>query len=99
MLNLIPCPNYIKKNKGSVSFSNYQIIIEKKYEKAVSLFNLEIERKLEINEEEKPYSFEFIFNKELVEDEYILHIDSELTHVEASTERAFFYATRTLAQL
>ena len=99
MLNLIPCPNYIKKIKGSVSFSNYQIIIEKKYEKAVSLFNLEIERKLEINEEEKPYSFEFIFNKELVEDEYILHIDSELTHVEASTERAFFYATRTLAQL
>ena len=42
MLNLIPCPNYIKKIKGSVSFSNYQIIIEKKYEKADSLFNLEI---------------------------------------------------------
>ena len=30
MLNLIPCPNYIKKIKGSVSFSNYQIFTDEK---------------------------------------------------------------------
>ena len=50
MLNLIPMPNLVKKIKGSVSFSNYQIIIERKFEKAVNLFNKEIENRLSINE-------------------------------------------------
>ena len=99
MLNIIPMPNNIKKLRGSVSFENYQIIIEKKFEKAVALFNLEMEKRLNINDEAKAYTFEFIINKELADEEYIIHMDKELTHVEASNERAFFYATRTLNQL
>ena len=99
MLNLIPMPNLVKKIKGSVTFSNYQIIIERKYEKAVTLFNKEIENRLAINEDEEAYSFEFIYNKELEEEQYIIHMDNQLTHVEAGSEKAFFYATRTLVQL
>ena len=99
MLNLIPMPNLVKKIKGSVTFSNYQIIIERKYEKAVTLFNKEIENRLAINEDEEAYSFEFIYNKELEDEQYIIHMDNQLTHVEAGSEKAFFYATRTLVQL
>lgn len=99
MINLIPMPNYIKKNKGSLSFSNYQIVIEKKFENAVLLFNKELEDKLKIDETSESYSFEFIINRQLKEEQYIIHMDETLTHIEASTEKAFFYATRTLAQL
>ena len=99
MLNLIPMPNLIKKIKGSVTFSNYQIIIERKFEKAVNLFNKEIENRLSINENEEAYSFEFIYNKALEDEQYIIHMDNQLTHIEAGSEKAFFYATRTLVQL
>ena len=65
MVNLIPMPNTIEKLKGNVSFSNYQLMIENKYEKAILLFNHELESKLIIDETKPCYDFEFIFNKEL----------------------------------
>lgn len=99
MVNLIPMPNTIEKLKGNVSFSNYQLMIEKKYEKAILLFNHELESKLIIDETKPCYDFEFIFNKELTNEQYIILMDKEVTHIEASSERGFFYASRTLAQL
>lgn len=99
MINLMPMPNCIERIRGTVSFNNYQIIIENKYEKSVLLFNKELEERLLINEEDFCYSFEFIFNKQLKDEQYIIHMDSTLTHIEAGSEKAFFYATRTLSQL
>ena len=99
MVNLIPMPNLIERLRGKVCFSNYQIIVENKYEKAVLLFNKELEDRLLINEDEFCYSFEFIFNKQLEEEQYIIHMDKTLTHIEAGSEKAIFYATRTLSQL
>ncbi len=99
MINIIPMPNYIDKLRGQITFSNYQLIIEKKYEKAVLLFNSELEKRLKINENETCYSFEFIFNKDFEEEQYLIHMDKDLTHVEGGSEKAFFYATRTLSQL
>ena len=63
MLNLMPMPNCVEQLKGKVSFSNYQIVVEKKYEKAVILFNDELENHLLINEDDFCYTFEFIYNK------------------------------------
>ena len=99
MLNLIPMPNHIEKIKGKLSFSNYQIVIEKKYEKAVLLLNQELEARLKIAENAFCYTFEFVFNKELEEEEYLIHMDQDLTHIEGGSEKAFFYATRTLTQI
>lgn len=99
MLNLIPMPNSIKKLKDSVSFKNYQIIIEKKFEKAVNHFNDELNDALLINEDDEAYLFEFVYNKTLMDEEYSIHMDKTLTHIEASNEKGFYYATRTLAQL
>ena len=99
MVNLIPMPNTIEKLKGKVSFSNYQLMIENKYEKAILLFNHELESKLIIDETKPCYDFEFIFNNKLANEQYIILMDKEVTHVEASSERGFFYASRTLAQL
>ena len=99
MINLMPMPNCIEQLKGKVSFSNYQIVVEKKFEKAVILFNKELEERLLINEEDNSYTFEFIFNKQLDDEQYIIHMDKVLTHVEAGSEKAIFYATRTLSQL
>ena len=95
----MPMPNLIERLRGKVCFSNYQIIVENKYEKAVLLFNKELEDRLLINEDEFCYSFEFIFNKQLEEEQYIIHMDKTLTHIEAGSEKAIFYATRTLSQL
>ena len=49
MINLMPMPNCIEQLKGKVSFSNYQIVLEKKFEKAVILFNKELEERFLIN--------------------------------------------------
>ena len=99
MVNLMPMPNCIEKLRGSVSFSNYQIIVENKYENAVLLFNKELEERLLISEDNYCYLFEFVFNKTLQEEQYVIHMDKSLTHIEAGSEKAFFYATRTLSQL
>ena len=90
MINLIPMPNYIQRIKSKVSFSNYQIIIEQKYENAVSIFNNELENHLKIDENSDVYSFEFIFNKNLKEEMYLIHMDRQITHIEGGSMKAFF---------
>lgn len=99
MLNLIPYPNIINELKGHVSFANYQILIEKKYQNAAKLFNDELATRLQIDETLPLYEFSFIYNKQLKDEEYIISMEKEATNIFASSERGFFYATRTLNQL
>lgn len=99
MINLIPKVNYIEKLKGNIEFSNYQIIIEHKYEKAALELNYKLERKLLIDEKSKTYYFEFVYNKDLKEQEYLILMDEEITHIEGGSLDAFYYASKTLISI
>ena len=99
MINLIPKVNYIEKLKGNIEFSNYQIIIEHKYEKAALELNYKLERKLLIDEKSKTYFFEFVYNKDLKEQEYLILMDEEITHIEGGSLDAFYYASKTLISI
>ena len=74
MINLIPKVNYIEKLKGNIEFSNYQIIIEHKYEKAALEFNYKVAKRLAVDESTKPYFFEYVYNKNLKEQEYSYNV-------------------------
>ena len=99
MIPLIPMPNYILDLHHTLSFKNYQFLIEEKYKNAILHFNLELSSRLIIDENASSYQFEFFINKDLKDEEYIIHMDDMLTHIEAKTEKGFYYATRTLSQL
>ena len=99
MINLIPKVNYIEKLKGNIEFSNYQIIIEHKYEKAALELNYKLKRKLLIDEKSKTYYFEFVYNKDLKEQEYLILMDEEITHIEGGSLDAFYYASKTLISI
>ena len=99
MINLIPKVNYIEKLKGNIEFSNYQIIIEHKYEKAALELNYKLERKLLIDEKSKTYYFEFVYNKDLKEQEYLILMDEEITHIAGGSLDAFYYASKTLISI
>ncbi len=99
MIKLIPFPNIIKEEKGTINFSNYKILIEKKYQNAVKNLNNELSNRLKIDDNANEYEFSFVFSKEIKEEAYIIYMDKEATSVLASGEKGFYYATRTLSQL
>lgn len=99
MINLIPKVNYIEKLRGNIEFSNYQIIIEHKYEKAALELNSKISKRLSIDEKAKTYYFEYVYNKDLKEQEYLILMDEEITHIEGGSIDAFYYASKTLIEI
>ena len=99
MINLIPKVNYIEKLKGNIEFSNYQIIIEHKYEKAALEFNYKVAKRLAVDELAKPYFFEYVYNKNLKEQEYLILMDEDITHIEGGSVDAFNYASKTLIEI
>lgn len=99
MLNIIPQPNKIEINKSKIKFSNYELLIERKYEKAVIDFNEKLEKSLEIDDNALPYPFEFRLNRNIKIEGYNLLIDEDRTVIEAANEVGFYYATRTLIQI
>lgn len=99
MINLIPKANYIEKLRGNIEFSNYQIIIEHKYEKAALEFNCKVAKRLLVDEAVKPYFFEYVYNKNLKEQEYLILMDEDITHIEGGSIDAFNYASKTLIKI
>lgn len=98
-MNIIPLPNFYKKEKGKISFSNYRIIIQPKYQNSVIQFNHELEEKLNVDDSFPLYTFEFEINNELKSQEYRITMQKEITLVEGKDEYAFYLATRSLAML
>ena len=99
MINITPKVNHIEKITGNVSFSNYQIIIAQKYERAVNRFNSLLSKKLLIEEKAPIYYFEFIINKDLKEEEYLILMDVSICHIQSGSEKGFYYACNTLENI
>lgn len=98
MLPIIPMVNQYQMLDEKISFSNYRIIIDKKYEKDIRLFQKELLNRLEINEKENPFTFSFEKNSKLKKEEYRIQTSNQEMRILAKDGRGFFYATRTLSQ-
>lgn len=99
MISVIPCPKSYKKLPGHLQFFNFRMVIKKCYENAITLFFMELNQKLQLDEQKEAYTFEFEINKSMDKEEYMIHMDPNITYVEGGSELAFFNATRTLSQL
>lgn len=92
-------PTHIETIHEKVSFSNYEIVVDKKFEKNVLIFNDVLAKALNIDEQSSIYHFEFIYNKELFDNQYIIHMDSKICHVEISNKKALEETINLLIEL
>ena len=99
VLNIIPKPNNIKINKGNIFFSNYQILIEKRYQNAAILLNEELEHRIKIDANEAPVIIRFIIDKDIDDEGYKLIVDKNGIFIYGQNEKGLYYGTRTLSML
>ena len=99
MLNVIPMVNSYNIEETIISFANFEIIVDQKYQKDINQFVSELTKKLNVKEEDINYKFIFLKNTKLKNEEYSIDVDLEKTIIYSKNGKGFYYATRTLAQL
>ena len=65
MLNVIPMVNSYNIEETIISFANFEIIVDQKYQKDINQFVSELTKKLNVKEEEINYKFIFLKNTKL----------------------------------
>ena len=59
MLNVIPMVNSYNIEETIISFANFEIIVDQKYQKDINQFVSELTKKLNVKEEDINYKFIF----------------------------------------
>ena len=65
MLNVIPMVNSYNIEETIISFANFEIIVDQKYQKDINQFVSELTKKLNVKEEDINYKFIFLKNTKL----------------------------------
>lgn len=99
MENKVVYPSYIEELHGKISFSNYEIVAGKKFEKSAMIFNNILTKALIVDEDATPYHIEFIHNKQLIENQYIIHMDQNVTHIEAGNKESLVMAINVIIDI
>ena len=90
MLNVIPMVNSYNIEETIISFANFEIIVDQKYQKDINQFVSELTKKLNVKEEDINYKFIFLKNTKLKNEEYSIDVDLEKTIIYSKNGKGFY---------
>ena len=99
MVNGVIFPDYIENLNAKISFSNYEIVADKKYEKQAMIFNNVLAKALDVDESKQAYHIEFFHNKDLRDNQYIIQMDNSMMHIEVGNKQALSLAINVVTSL
>lgn len=99
MVNEVIYPDYIENLNVKISFSNYEIVADKKYEKQAMIFNNVLAKSLAVDESKQAYHIEFFHNKDLRDNQYVIQMDNSIMHIEVGNKQALSLAINVVSDI